>query len=42
VLLGELYTSVDTAKAAEHFRKALALAQTQADKQTIRRKLDAL
>ncbi|MEC5143458.1 DUF6596 domain-containing protein [Chitinophaga sp. 212800010-3] len=42
VLLGELYTSVDTAKAAEHFQKALALAQTQADKQTIQRKLDVL
>ena len=41
-LLGELYTGKDSNKARENFRQALSLAKTNADKQTIHRKLDAL
>lgn len=38
-LLGELYTNVDNKKAKENFQKAFAIAKTQADKQTIQKKL---
>lgn len=41
-LLGELYTGIDTTKAREHFEKALLLAKTITDKQTIQRKIDKL
>ena len=39
-LLGELYTGVDQDKARDHYKKALSLAKSQADKATIQRKLD--
>ena len=39
VLLGELYTGIDNTKASDHFNKALSMAKTQADKQSIRRKM---
>ncbi len=42
VLLGELYTGIDDGKAAENLRSALALAKSDTDKQTIRKKLAAL
>lgn len=42
VLLGELYTGIDNEKAMQHFEKAFSLARTQADKQTIRKKIDQL
>ncbi|MBS1918904.1 MAG: sigma-70 family RNA polymerase sigma factor [Bacteroidetes bacterium] len=42
LLLGELYSDMDTAKARQHFEKALALAKTQTDKQTIEKKMDRL
>ncbi|WP_153797905.1 RNA polymerase sigma factor [Foetidibacter luteolus] len=42
VLLGELYTGVDNLKAAAHFKQALLLAKTAADKQAIQKKLEAL
>jgi RNA polymerase sigma-70 factor (ECF subfamily) len=41
-LLGVLYSDINTAKAKSNFEKAYALAKTQADKQTIKKKLDAL
>jgi len=41
-LLGELYKESDPAKAKEHFEKALALAKTKTDKQTIQKNLDEL
>ena len=41
-LLGELYTDVDNSKAKMNFEKALALAKTKTDKQTIQSKIDAL
>jgi len=41
-LLGELYTDVDNKKAKQYFQKALALAKTQTDKQTIQKKIDKL
>lgn len=41
-LLGELYTTVDNAKAAQHFQQALTLAKTQADKKALQKKLDSL
>lgn len=41
-LLGELYTDVDNTKAKQHFQKALSLAKTQTDKQTIQKKIDRL
>ncbi|MBN9380967.1 MAG: sigma-70 family RNA polymerase sigma factor [Chitinophagaceae bacterium] len=41
-LLGELYTSIDNAKARINFQKAYSLAKTQADKQAIQKKLDKL
>ena len=39
-LLGELYTGIDNQKAKQHFGQALSLAKTQADKQTIQKKID--
>jgi RNA polymerase sigma-70 factor (ECF subfamily) len=41
-LLGELYRDIDTSKARLHFEKALALAKTPTDKQTIQKKIDSL
>jgi RNA polymerase sigma-70 factor (ECF subfamily) len=41
-LLGELYRDIDTDKARLHFEKALALAKTPTDKQTIQKKIDQL
>lgn len=41
-LLGELYTDIDNTKAKENFLKALSLAKTQTDKQTIQNKITAL
>jgi len=41
-LLGELYKTVDAEKAKSNFREAYRLAKTQTDKQTIKKKLDAL
>ena len=41
-LLGELYTDIDNEKAKQNFQKAFALAKTQADKQTIQKKIDKL
>ena len=41
-LLGELYTDIDNKKAKQHFQKALSLARTQTDKQTIQKKIDKL
>jgi RNA polymerase sigma-70 factor (ECF subfamily) len=41
-LLGELYTHLDPPRAQELFRNALSLAKRDADKATIRRKLDLL
>jgi RNA polymerase sigma-70 factor (ECF subfamily) len=42
VLLGELYRGSDDNKAKQHFQKARSLAKTQADKQTIQKKIDKL
>ena len=41
-LLGELYKEINNAKAKQSFEKAYALAKTQTDKQTIRRKIEEL
>ena len=41
-LLGELYTSCDNKKAKENFRKALLLAKTEIDKQTIQKRINEL
>jgi len=41
-LLGELYTGLDDNKARQNFQKAIAIAKTHADRQTIQRKLDKL
>ena len=41
-LLGELYTEIDNKKAKDNFQKALELAKTQADKQTIQKKIEKL
>lgn len=41
-LLGELYTSTDNTKAKMNFSKALLLAKTTTDKQTIQTKIDSL
>ncbi|HEX2630653.1 MAG TPA: sigma-70 family RNA polymerase sigma factor [Chitinophagaceae bacterium] len=38
-LLGELYTGIDNAKAKQYFERAIALAKTQPDKQSIQKKL---
>lgn len=39
VLLGELYSGIEDKKAAAHFKKALSMAKTKADKQSIRKKI---
>ena len=41
-LLGELYKGIDNNKAKQNFEKALALAKTQTDKQTIQKKIHEL
>jgi RNA polymerase sigma factor (sigma-70 family) len=41
-LLGELYIDIDNEKAEQHFRTALALARTTADKQALQKKLDTV
>jgi RNA polymerase sigma factor (sigma-70 family) len=41
-LLGELYTGIDNEKAKQYFKKALLLARTSADKQTIQKKIDEI
>ena len=41
-LLGELYTGINDQKAKQNFEKAIALAKTQHDKQTIQKKIDKL
>jgi RNA polymerase sigma-70 factor (ECF subfamily) len=41
-LLGELYTGINNNKAKQNFQKAISLAKTQTDKQTIQRKIDKL
>ena len=41
-LLGELYKDIDNNKAKQNLQKALALAKTQTDKQTIQKKIDTL
>ncbi len=41
-LLGELYTDIDNKKAKQNFQKALSLAKTQTDQQTIQKKIDKL
>jgi len=41
-LLGELYTEIDNNKARQNFEKAISLAKTQTDKQTIQKKIDKL
>lgn len=42
ILLGELYRSLDPAKAVSSFRKAYALAKTETEKQGIRKRLQEL
>jgi RNA polymerase sigma factor (sigma-70 family) len=42
ILLGELYKDVDNIKAEKHFKKAFSLAKTHTEKQTIKKKIDAL
>ena len=42
LLLGELYTGIDNAKAREHLRRALELAKTESDRKVIQRKFDGL
>jgi RNA polymerase sigma-70 factor (ECF subfamily) len=42
VLLGELYKDIDNAKARLHFEKAITLAKTNTDRQTIQKKMDGL
>ena len=41
-LLGELYEGIDNNRAKQNFLKAISLAKTQTDKQTIERKIDKL
>lgn len=41
-LLGELYTEIDKHKAKQHFQRALSLAKSEPQKQTIQQKLDSL
>jgi RNA polymerase sigma factor (sigma-70 family) len=41
-LLGELYMGIDDQRAKENFQMAVSLAKTQADKQTIQRKIEKL
>ncbi|MEO6454881.1 MAG: sigma-70 family RNA polymerase sigma factor [Ginsengibacter sp.] len=42
MLLGELYTGLDSEKAKQHFKKALLLAKTSTDRQTIQNRIDKL
>jgi len=42
MLLGELYSDTDQAKAKQHFQKALAFARTQPDKVTIQKRIEQL
>jgi len=42
VLLGELYTGIDEGKAREFFNKAISLAKTVSEKQTILKRLDQI
>jgi RNA polymerase sigma factor (sigma-70 family) len=42
ILLGELCKDVDNIKAKKHFQKAFSLAKTQAEKHTIKKKIDQL
>ncbi len=42
MLLGELYTSIDNEKARDHFQTAYKMARTDADRQAILKKLNAL
>jgi len=41
-LLGELYTGIDNKKAKENFQKAIILAKTETDKQTLEVKLERM
>jgi RNA polymerase sigma factor (sigma-70 family) len=41
-LLGELYRDIDNEKARQYFEKAIELARTQADRETIQRKMNSL
>lgn len=41
-LLGELYSGIDNVKAKQHFEKALSLAKTLTDKETIQKKIEKL
>jgi RNA polymerase sigma factor (sigma-70 family) len=41
-LLGELYTDIDNIKAKQHFKKAISLAKTVTDKQTMQKKIKGL
>jgi RNA polymerase sigma factor (sigma-70 family) len=41
-LLGELYKDIDNRQAKQYFQKALSIAKTRTDKQTIQRKIDQL
>ena len=41
-LLGELYTGIDNGKAKQNFEKALSLAKTLTDRQTIQKKIEKL
>jgi RNA polymerase sigma factor (sigma-70 family) len=42
VLLGDLYTGIDNAIAKQNFQRAIPLAKTPADRQTIQKKIDML
>jgi RNA polymerase sigma-70 factor (ECF subfamily) len=42
LLLGELYLHIDNEKAKQHFQRALSLAKTTAEKQSIQKKADAI
>jgi RNA polymerase sigma factor (sigma-70 family) len=42
ILLGDLYKDIDKGEAKENLRKALALAKTSTDKQTIQKRIDQL
>lgn len=41
-LLGELYTGIDDTKAKENFKKAILLAKTETEQQTIQKKIECL
>jgi len=41
-LLGELYTGIDNGKAKQNFEKALSLAKTLTDRQTIQKKIETI